>query len=72
MLFNISFSLAIKFVTFSDKMTVEIIGLQTNFSMSITQLLVSIEGMTSKWTAQVVKQLKNNPDSFSVELFTDT
>ena len=60
MLFNNSLWLAVKFVPFSDQITSGTPRLDTNISIPITQLLMSIEGTTSKWTARVVKQLQLN------------
>ena len=41
-------------------------------SIPIFQLLVSIEVTTSKGTALVVRQVKKNPQRFSVDLLTTT
>ena len=43
-----------------------------NLSIPITQLLVSMIGTTSKWTARVVRQVKREPRLFSVDRLTDT
>ena len=67
-----SFSLATKFVPLSDHKTDGTPRRAANLSIPITQLLVSLDGTTSKWTALVVKQVNRNPHRFSVDLFTAT
>ena len=67
-----SFRLGIKFVPLSNQKTEGIPRRSVNFSISITQLLMSIEGTTSKCTARVVKQVNRNHHLFAVDLFTET
>ena len=59
-------SLAIKLVPLFDQRTDGVPRRAANRSIPITQLLVSIDGTTSKWTARVVRQVKRNPQRFSV------
>ena len=47
-------------------------SLATYLSIPITQLLVSIDVTTSKWTTRVVRQVKWKPDRFCVERLTET
>ena len=43
-----------------------------NLSIPITQLLVSMLGTTSEWTARVMRQAKRKHNFFSVDRLTDT
>ena len=63
-----SFSLAIKLVPLSDHKTDGTPRRAVNLSIPITQLLVSLDGTTSKCTARVVKPVNRNPHLFSVDL----
>ena len=72
MLDNSSFSLAPKFVPLLDQIADGIPQRTQNSYDSITQLLVSIMGTTSKWTARVVRQVKRKPQRFSMDRLTVT
>ena len=63
---------ATKLVPLSDQITQGMPRRETNLSIPMTQLLVSIDGKTSKWTARVVRQVKKNPHRFFVERLIET
>ena len=71
-LYMSSFSLATKFVPLSDQITDGVPRRAHNRAIPITQLLVSMLGTTTKWTARVVRQVKRKPHLFSVNRLTDT
>ena len=62
-------SLARKLVPLSDQRSDGVPRRAANRSIPMTQLLVSIDSTTSKWTARVVRQVKRKPQRFSVERF---
>ena len=69
MFYRSSFSLAIKLVPLSDHKTDGIPRRAVNLSIPITQLLVSMEGTTSKCRARVVEQVNRIP-IFSQSIFS--
>ena len=73
MLVRSSFTVAMKLVPLLEQMTPRTPPQpDTILSIPMTQLLVSIDDVTSKWTTRVVRQVKRNPQHFSVERLDET